>query len=309
MKQRQKEIIRAIGLFIATFCSVFLVYGYQRLGGDPLQDWVIAKQSLAFAGALLTILLCHEMGHYLVGAYHGFHTSLPIFVPFPFALGTLGAIIKLKSLPKTRDSLLQMGAAGPISGFVVACLVLVIGLGMSQNDPYIMMSTEEYDQILQLNDTGNIFVLMMDDPFILQILGGLIFAEPLSPYATLHPIAFAGWIGCLLTAMNMLPMGQLDGGHIINALFPNKSAIISKCTLVLLFCGGYFWLGWAVWGVVALLTGAYKPIPIAEYLPRRDRLSKRSFIIAYCAIVCAILSFVPVPIAIESISISDIHIR
>ena len=98
MNVQRKELLRALGLFILTFGTVFFVYGYQRIGGDPLHDITVAKQSFAFSVALLTILLCHEMGHYLVGKSHGFHTSLPIFVPFPFALGTLGAIIKLKSL-------------------------------------------------------------------------------------------------------------------------------------------------------------------------------------------------------------------
>ena len=110
-----------------------------------------------------------------------------------------------------------------------------------------------------------------------------------------------------LTAMNMLPMGQLDGGHVINALFPKEQNLYPNVQLFVVLCWIFLdWLGH--WGGVALITGAYQPIPIAEYLPSKDRLSKRSLIIAYCAF-CVILSFVPIPIAIESISISDIQIR
>ena len=247
-------------------------------------------------------------GIFSLGRSHGFHTSLPIFVPFP-ALGTLGAIIKLKSLPKSRTALLEMGAAGPICGFVVALIFIVIGLLLSTNDEMILLSQEQYQQLTEMDGVDEIPLLIMGDPLILKGLF-FVFGEPLSPYAHLHPIAFAGWVGCLLTAMNMLPIGQLDGGHVMNALFPKQAAKVSKYTslLVLIICG-WFWPGWTVWGIVALITGAYKPIPIYEYLSSRELVTRRGYIYATIAIICALLPFVPIPIDIHYVSMEEIGVK
>ena len=118
------NITRSAVMFILTLCSVYLVYGFQWTVGNPLTDAQTAWDSFQFAVALMTILLCHEMGHYLVAKRHGFALSVPYFIPFPFAFGTLGAVIHLKSLPKSRTALLEMGAAGPIAGFIVTTLCI-----------------------------------------------------------------------------------------------------------------------------------------------------------------------------------------
>ena len=115
-------------LFVATFACVFLVYGFQWTGSNPLTDADSATASAKFAGALMAILLAHEMAHYWVARAHGFALSLPYFLPFPAAFGTFGAIIRLRSLPPSRTGLLEMGAAGPIAGFVVAAVAIVAGL-------------------------------------------------------------------------------------------------------------------------------------------------------------------------------------
>ena len=309
LTDQKRELLKAVILFVITFFSVFLVYGYQRLGGDPLRDFQVAQQSFAFAGSLLLILLCHEMGHFLVGRSHGFHTSLPIFIPFPLALGTLGAIIKLKSLPKSRTALLEMGAAGPICGFFVALIFIFIGLLLSTNDELILLPKEQYQQLTEMDGVDEIPLLIMGDPLILKGLGFFVFGEPLSPYAHLHPIAFAGWVGCLLTAMNMLPIGQLDGGHVMNALFPKYAAKVSKYIVVVLIISGWFWPGWTFWGIIALITRAYKPIPIYEYLPSREQLTRRGYMCAIIAIICALLSFVPIPIDIQYVSMEEIGFK
>ena len=122
---------RSVALFFATFACVYLVYGFQWTGGDPLSEPDAAWAALQFSVALMAILLSHEMAHYWVAKAHGFSLSLPYFLPFPAAFGTFGAIIRLRSLPKTRSGLLEMGAAGPLAGFAVA----VVAIGRRGTQP------------------------------------------------------------------------------------------------------------------------------------------------------------------------------
>ena len=168
----------------------------------------------------------------------------------------------------------------PLNSGTAALHLALKSLNVSTNDEIIFLSQEQYQQLTEMDGIDEIPLLIMGDPLILKGLGLWVFGEPLSPYAHLHPIAFAGWVGCLLTAMNMLPIGQLDGGHVMNALFPKQAAKVSKYTIFVLILCGWFWPGWTVWGIVALVTGAYKPIPIYEYLPSRDQLTRRGYVCA-----------------------------
>ena len=132
-----RALLRCVVMFVLTLFSVYLVYGFQWSGGNPLSERESAIESFIFSSCLMFILLSHELGHYIVARRHGFSLSLPYFLPFPFAFGTLGAVIRLKSLPKSRNALLEMGAAGPIAGFVAAILCAWVGMPHTKNKKMI----------------------------------------------------------------------------------------------------------------------------------------------------------------------------
>jgi len=314
----RRELWRAIILFVLTLISVFFVYGYQWTEGDPLSDLETAQASFLFSITLLSILLAHEMGHYCVARAHGFSLSLPVFLPFPFAFGTMGAVIQLRSLPKNRSALLEMGAAGPIAGFICAIAALLYGLPKTDNQKKVQLPESMRDELLNAppveegffdfmvpeQGPSEVLIMLMEDPLLLRGLGNLMLGEPLSPYAILHPVAFAGWVGALLTAVNMIPVGQLDGGHILNALYPKNALKWSKVVLGCLFCMGVvFWPGWAMWAFLITAMGAYRPI----FIERLDALSIRALFVAGCAYVAFGLCFMLRPIGLVAISFEDIE--
>ena len=146
--------------------------------------------------------------------------------------------------------------------------------------------------------------MLMEDPLLLRALGNLVLGEPLSPYALLHPVAFAGWVGALLTAVNMIPVGQLDGGHILNALRPQNALKWSKFILgCLVVMGIIFWPGWAMWALLITVMGAYKPI----FIERIDSISLRALVVAGIAYVAFGLCFMFRPIGLVAISFDDIE--
>lgn len=320
------KVMRSVAMFIVTLMSVFLVYGFQWTAGNPLTDSDVAWQSAQFAIGLMSILLCHEMGHYLVAKHHGFELSVPYFLPFPFAFGTLGAVIHLRSLPKDRTALLEMGAAGPIAGFLVTMLCIWLDAPNTENlksieldgDPEIIAAEIQQaissqpgllEQILESTGLaeplvdGMIPVMIMEDPWIMQLIQGAMLGEPLSPFAQLGPFAFAGWVGCLITSINLLPIGQLDGGHISNALFPKYAGWISKATmLVMIVLGILGWKGWIVWVVLLWWMGADQPI----YIPSNTPLTSRAKWIAMVSFLVFLLSIMSKPIYSHSISLDEV---
>ena len=322
-KTIDKALIRCVTLFIITWLSVFLVYGYQWSDGNPLSDGETALQSAMFAGSLMFILLSHEMGHYWVAKRHGFSLSLPYFIPFPFAFGTLGAVIRLKSMPKDRNALLEMGAAGPIAGFVAAIITAAIGMLFTQNHLQVELPIEIKDQLVEQlaqsaqepwyiellsfiglipnMEPNSIPLTILSDPILLKGFGYLYMGEPLSPYAQIHPMAFAAWVGCLLTAINMLPIGQLDGGHICHAIFPKQASKIARLCIGVLFLGVFMWLGWLVWACMLLFMGATRGIAIEN-----GTLSIRAKYVAFAAIISFLLSFMVQPVRIENVPLEDI---
>lgn len=319
------NVQRSVMMFIVTLCSVYLVYGFQWAGGNPLTDVTIAWESVQFAIALMTILLCHELGHYFVAKKHGFELSVPYFLPFPFAFGTLGAVIHLKSLPKSRTALLEMGAAGPIAGFIVTTLCIVFDAGRTQNHLQVQLSgsKEEYIETInslsepsQLESVFNILLgitppnvetvslMIMEDPLLMRGLNWMVLTEPLSPFAELGPIAFAGWVGCLITSINLLPIGQLDGGHIMNAFFPEQARGISKGLLAAVFVFGIMtWKGWMVWATLLWFMRANEPI----WVPRQSTFTVRSKVIGIISIVVFGLCVMAQPIYDVQVPVSEIQ--
>ncbi len=263
-------------LLVATFASVVLFSIEGALLGTPWSD------ALAFAGGLLTVLLSHELAHWWVARRHGFALSLPRFIPFPSAFGTMGAVISLRSLPRSRTALLEMAVAGPLGGAVVAftCLLVALPWGRGVSVP----------------ESGSTYAVFAD-PLVVTILGTLTMGAPPDRMAVLHPVALAGWVGCMLTGINLLPAGQLDGGHILNAVAPRWGRAVSLAVIALLLVGGWFlWKGWWVWAAMLLLSGSWRSLPV----PETPSLTMRARVLALVALVLAVLTFMPQPIVVET---------
>ncbi len=232
-----------------------------------------------FSVFLLLILGTHEFGHYWASRRNNVKASLPFFIPAPpiFIAGTFGAFIQIKELIPNRRALMEIGAAGPIAGFIVAVPVLILGLFLSE--------TTAADPIYGISFGSSILLAGLSK----LILG----VTPLSTEINiqLHPIAFAGWIGMFVTALNLLPIGQLDGGHIMYALFKVRYNFFAKLFFILLFPLGYFWHGWLFWAFMIALVG-FRPAPLIDESILPDRKHK---IIGYVSIIIFLLTFIPVP--------------
>lgn len=294
-----------MGLFFATLCSVYLVYGFLWTGGNPLTEADAAGKAASFAGTLMAILLAHEMGHWIVARRHGFALSLPYFIPFPAAFGTFGAVIRLRSMPKSRTALLEMGAAGPLAGFVVAAVAIALALpetGPAPPLPDIASVAMEWpawlgplqgvlDYAFPPPPPGHAEVLIFANPPLMDLLGTLQLGAPPGRFDELAPMALAGWVGCLLTAMNLLPIGQLDGGHIMAGLWPGQAQRISKLLLGVVLAAGLLWTPWAVWAALLFFFRGYENLEV----PREPKLTTRAWVVLAFVALAFALSFMPVP--------------
>ena len=320
----------AVVLFLATTFTCFMVYGTQWAAGDPLTDPEVAADSARFAFGLMAILLAHEMGHYLVARRHGFRLSLPYFLPLPFAFGTLGAIIRLKTLPRSRTALLEMGAAGPIAGFVVALGVLALGMPeitahptpemplqwppdpvpppadwLVSFDAWLAPRLEQWpwNVIFPVDGPGEMTLFILANPPAMDLVGEVVLGRVPGRYDSLGPLGLAGWAGCLLTGINLVPIGQLDGGHIFTALAPRHARRLSRVLLVVVFLAGVLWMGWVVWALLLLGLRAW----IGLDVPERPGLTPRARFVAVAALVCMLLSLMPRPFELERLGLDEIR--
>ena len=218
------------------------------------------------------------MGHYLTCRFYHIEATLPFFIPAPTLIGTLGAFIKIKSPITRRKQLFDIGVAGPLTGFLLSLPALVYGLPLSKIVPAVPRE-----------DT-----MVFGEPLLLKFLGSLMFKGGSSQSDLfLHPVAFAGWVGLLVTAFNLFPIGQLDGGHVSFALLGEKAKSLTKILLVaFVFMGIFFWIGWIVWALIITLLGLKHPRVIDD----RERLSPWRRFIGAVILVIFILSFIPAPI-------------
>jgi membrane-associated protease RseP (regulator of RpoE activity) len=232
-----------------------------------------------FSAALMTILLAHELGHFLLCEKYGVNATLPFFIPAPTLIGTMGAFIRIKSSIGSRRALFDIGIAGPIAGFVVAIPLLLLGLALSK--PLVPVIGKES------LDVGFPLVFHIAHRVLAAVSGNAI---PLRQLA-LHPIAVASWVGMFATALNLLPGGQLDGGHIIYAVAPRAHKWITRTTVIVLALMSAFWLGWMVWAVILGVTGWRHPAvaPWPNLDPRRRAIS-------LVAVALLLLTIVPAPI-------------
>jgi membrane-associated protease RseP (regulator of RpoE activity) len=279
-------------LFVLTLGSTFLVglnwsasYIYAQAAGPtgaapphPLQDPRVLVLSLVYTVVLLVILTGHEMGHYLACRKYGLSATLPFFIPAPTLIGTMGAFIRIRSPITAKRVLFDVGAAGPLAGFVLSVPILGIGLALSRVVPALPR-----DQ-----------ALIFGEPLLVKLFGAVVFGR-IGPGldVLLHPVAFAGWVGLLVTAINLFPIGQLDGGHILYAVFGSRAKIAGRVFLALfVVMGVFFWAGWLLWAGLILILGVKHP-PIWD---EGASLGRARTIRAVLVLAVFVVSFIPAPI-------------
>jgi len=265
------------GLFLCTVITTTSAGALQN-GVNPLTDPWGLLSGIPFAATLMLILLVHEMGHYLTARYHGVAATLPYFIPAPSIIGTFGAFIKMETSPWNRRVLFDVGAAGPIAGLVLAIPAIVIGLGLST-------VSVDYQAGGGLSLGSSLVFSLLS-----QLTLGVV---PEEAHILLHPVAFAGWIGLLVTALNLLPVGQLDGGHVVYALFGRRQVWVSRLALVVivgLAVMGY-WEGWIFWAVLLVVMGLRHPPTIDDITP----LDPKRKLAAWGTLVLLGLIFTPAP--------------
>lgn len=252
--------------------------------GEPLFSLYNLKNgALFFTLPLMTILGVHEMGHYLMARYHGIKASLPFFMPFLPPLGTIGAFISIREPIPDRKSLLDLGVAGPICGFLVAIPVSIIGLYLGG----VM------DRAVPIGFEGAAWVI--NYPPILMFLEWLL---PFQTGTTMHPTAFAGWVGFLVTGLNLLPAGQLDGGHILRSLLGESARYASYLAAGFLIVAGIlFYSGWLIFAIFLLFFVGLKHPPPLNELGKLDMKRKGVGVIA---VVMLLTCFHPIPIGEET---------
>lgn len=304
-------------MFLLTLVSVLVSGGLTSFEGElsaqPLTAAVeLIRAGWPFAVSLLAILAAHEFGHYFAGRAHGVHVTLPFFIPLPFTpLGTMGAFINMKEVPRNRRVLMDIGIAGPIAGYIVSIVVILIGLSLSRLDTiplnfpagqgiqmegnsltYLILKFITFGQVLpQPASFGDATPLLYwlryfftGRPFP---LGGL--------DVMIHPVAWAGWAGLLVTSLNLIPAGQLDGGHIFQLLFGTRwSRRILPFILAALVGLGFVWSGWWLWAVLVFLFGRVYAEPL-DQITQLDPVRK---VLGFIALVIFLLTFIPVPLSV-----------
>jgi len=311
IKPKPTKVWGNVIFFILTVLSVMFVGAVSVTGSIPtrLTDWYAFMLSgLPFALALMTILVCHEFGHYLAGKYHRTMVTLPFFIPFPISLfGTMGAFIQLKEPPKNRRILLDIGIAGPLAGLIVAIPILIYGLTLSTVErlPFNLPVGQlfEGNSIIYLLLKFIVKGQMLPEPFNYNYVNPLLYwiryfftGLPLPAGGldvTLHPIAWAGWAGLFVTALNLIPAGQLDGGHIMYVLLGKRTSSLLPFILGALVLLGFAWSGWWFWAAMIFFLGRFH----AEPLDQITTLDTKRKILAIVGVVVFILIFMPVPLA------------
>jgi len=266
-------------IYVGTFHYLSFQADVGRLPTGSV-GWTFFLHGLWYSVTVLSILGCHELGHYLACRYYNVDASLPFFIPMPFLLtGTMGAFIRIREPIPTKRQLFDIGIAGPIAGFLIVVPALVIGISLSR--------------VVKLPDSYEWF----GEPLLFKIVQRFIWG-PMAPGYSLntHPVLFGAWFGMLATALNLLPIAQLDGGHISYAVFGRKSSIVTLAGVVCLALMTVFvslsWLVWTLLLTVMLFTfGRHHPRTFDEDQP----LDRTRLVLAAVALAMLVLSFTPVP--------------
>lgn len=280
-------------LLVATIASTLYV-GAMWYHIDLLADPLAIVGAWPFAAGVIVVLGVHELGHYALSRYHGVQASLPYFLPVPTIFGTMGAVITIRGRIPDRRALFDIGVAGPIAGLVATVVVTVIGLHL----PPVTAPASVVDSDAAVE-------LALGFPPMLEFIAWLA-GEPLhfdDPRTSVNPVVIAGWLGMFITFLNLIPVGQLDGGHVTRAMLGPVQARIALAIPFGLFglgLGLSLWLGvplhavgvWLVWGVFAAVLAAVGPAEPVE----DGALDRRRQLLGVATLVAGALCFVPVPI-------------
>lgn len=285
-----------VALLVATIASTTLagVSHYasfaSELGAKPLTMTTthLLLSGLWYSATIISILGAHELGHYFACRYYDVDASLPFFIPMPIVLtGTLGAVIRIREPIPSKRMLFDIGIAGPIAGFVVAVPFLVLGLWLSRV------------VAIPNGAVGDVF----GEPLIFKAVSWVFWGVPPDGYTlNAHPVVFGAWFGFLATALNLFPIGQLDGGHISYAVLGRKSSVVTLLTVgIAVVLSAFVSPTWVVWTalVVAMLFffGRHHPRTFDEEIP----LDRTRLILAFCALIMFIVCFTPTPITPEQL--------
>ena len=304
-------------MFILTVLSVIFAGGYfnqvEPLPVQPLQAALaLLKSGWTFAVSMMAILAAHEFGHYLAGRAHRVKVTLPFFIPMPFSpLGTMGAFINMKEPPRNKRVLMDIAVAGPIAGYLVSLVAIWIGLSLSHLETLPL--TFPQGQGLQIEGNSLTYLLMkwlyfgklLPQPADFGGLSPLLYwvkyfftARPFplgGVDVMIHPVAWAGWAGLLVTSLNLIPAGQLDGGHIFHLLFGTKgSRRIYPFLLAVLAGLGFLWSGWWLWAALLFIFGRVYAEPLDQITP----LDRKRKVLGIIALIIFVLTFIPVPLSL-----------
>jgi membrane-associated protease RseP (regulator of RpoE activity) len=269
-----------LALFLLTVVST-LWAGAFLAGESP--DFVFRDPSrfitgLPFSASIMGILAAHEFGHYIAARRYGLHVTLPFFIPLPLIspIGTLGAVIRMKTPVYTPRMLLDVGAAGPLAGMLVAIPVAIYGIQTSSALPI-----------------GSVEGIQLGEPLLFKWFVAWFASYPETTHDLfLNPVAFAGWIGLFVTALNMLPIGQLDGGHVLYALIGRGQHRVAQVFFFALLIMGWWWSGWYLWAILVLFIIRIKHPPV---LDPDQRLGPGRQIVGWLSVAILILCFAPIP--------------
>lgn len=276
--ERPKVLLPAV-LFLLTVLTTVAAGALQQ-GANIFSDPALLYKGVPFSASLLFILGTHEIGHFIASRRHGISTTLPTFIPgppIPPLPGTFGAVIRIKSPITTKSALVDIGAAGPLSGFIVALFVTAWGL----------------DHSTVIHKGAAAGAMGLGSSLIFQLLSYITIGSLPDNYEVmLNPVAFAGWFGMFVTAMNLIPVGQLDGGHLACAVLGRNHRIFSRIVVALLVVTGLlFWFGWIVWAVLITLIGTDHP-PVED---QHEPMDKRRRLVCVAALAVFVLTFIPMP--------------
>jgi membrane-associated protease RseP (regulator of RpoE activity) len=251
------------------------IFPYRAVIAHP---WLLLT-GLPFAFTLMGILLAHELGHFFACRYYHIPASYPYFLPAPTLIGTLGAFIRIRAPIINRRALFDVGLAGPVVGFLFAVPALIVGILLSK----VVPGAESQG------------LIVFGNPPLMKLLESVLRPNVRPGDLLLDPVGRAAWVGLFVTALNLLPASQLDGGHVVYAVAPDKHRYLSLAVIILLVPMAYFWSGWLLWAVLLLLLGFRHPPLLDQWEPLND---KRRFW-AFIALVIFLLCFTPIPLAIH----------
>ena len=318
-KEKQKRIksyLIHVSLFVVTFITTTLAGVEWTTGQLPPYEFSMIAKGLPYSLSILLIITFHEFGHYFAARYHKIRATLPFYIPFPpipyfINFGTMGAVIRTKSPIYSKKAMFDIGIAGPLSGFVVCLAMLIYGFTHVPSIEYLINIHPDYFS----PDYGKSGMQLVFGDSILFSFLRYIFVDTNSFFPPMseiyhYPYICAGWFGLLVTAMNMIPVGQLDGGHISYTMLGDEKHIkISSISTIILavlgFAGvldallelniGFGWSGWLFWAFILYMVVKLKHPPVPDTLP----LDRKRMFLGYVSFIIFVISFSPAPLMLN----------